>query len=337
MGDNVKRIEEDAFDDCRALRFIRLSRTLEYIGPGAFIFCRSLEALFLRSTVKEIGDEAFNECWSLRLLILPHGIDCNNVGEAIIDSTAICRIARNAGVAYEDYEDNDLNYALAHESSRRVNEWLIHHMDEAPFHKLCCDSSVTAEHIDEYLIENGVDSALAIDPYHAMTPLHILSMTPDAPVDAIIALLKANITAVNVRDRKGKTPLYYVLQYNPWAFVKIYSYLCEHHGIENEILSFLLVIPGDDYYEHPVAYYGDDDEGDADDTQLHVLAKNPFAPANAMAVLLKLKLEAAFYQDNGAGMSPLDYGREFNVNGLLAMILVLCSHRNSVVLNDGGD
>ena len=32
MGDNMKRIEEIAFGGCCALRFIQISKTLEYIG-----------------------------------------------------------------------------------------------------------------------------------------------------------------------------------------------------------------------------------------------------------------------------------------------------------------
>lgn len=38
---------------------------------------------------------------------------------------------------------------------------------------------------------------------------------------------------------------------------------------------------------------------------LHVVAKNPLAPADIIAELLELKMEAAFCLDNEAGMSPL--------------------------------
>eukprot|EP01083_Nonionella_stella_P280333 953693_1 len=101
MGDNVKRIEFWAFRDCSTLRFIRLSRTLEYIGYEAFYSCLSLEALFLPSTIKEIGRGAFMFCRSLRLLILPNNIDLSTVGRKIIDETTIQQIAENAGVTYE--------------------------------------------------------------------------------------------------------------------------------------------------------------------------------------------------------------------------------------------
>ena len=59
MGDNVKRIEKAAFYGCIALRFLRLSKALEYIGDYA---SRSCESLFLPSTLKEIGYRAFKSC-----------------------------------------------------------------------------------------------------------------------------------------------------------------------------------------------------------------------------------------------------------------------------------
>eukprot|EP01083_Nonionella_stella_P069569 185503_1 len=112
MGDNVKRIEQLAFCDCRFLRFIRLSETLEYIGWCAFAGCRSLEALFLPPTLKYIGREAFWYCRSLRLLVLPHDIDLSNIceGGGIIDGTGIQQIAGNVGVIYEE---NDYGPASA--------------------------------------------------------------------------------------------------------------------------------------------------------------------------------------------------------------------------------
>ena len=99
-----------------------------------------------------------------------------------------------AGVRYE-VEDDDYD-----EPIRGVNEQLIHHMDEVLFHKLCYNMSVTTNEINTYLNENNNNSALAIDPFHGMTPLHIISMNPHAPADAIAALLAVNTEAV---FRKG--------------------------------------------------------------------------------------------------------------------------------------
>ena len=58
-------------------------------------------------------------------------MDFANVCKDIVYFTKIQQIAETAGVEYEqgEWESED--------SNRRVNEWLIHHMDETPFHKLC--------------------------------------------------------------------------------------------------------------------------------------------------------------------------------------------------------
>eukprot|EP01083_Nonionella_stella_P157369 510898_1 len=86
-------------------------------------------------------------------------------------------MAETAGAACELYRNGDPTDA----SNRRVNEWLVHHMDQAAFHRLCYDCTITTRQINDYLAEHGDGSALQIDPYHGMTPLHILSMNPHAP------------------------------------------------------------------------------------------------------------------------------------------------------------
>jgi len=225
MGNNVKRIKERAFSDCRALRFIRLSKTLEYIGDDAFYHCESLEALFLPSTVKSIGNYAFVWCGSLRLLILPHRIDLDNVKEIISYRTAICQIADNTGVTIE-YDENN---AIANdESNRRVNEWLFHHMDHAPFHKLCYNSSITTKHLNAYINEHGNDTALDIDTIHGMTPLHMLSMNPHSPADAIAAVLDVDVEVVFRLDGQGKLSLDYARDYNVGGLVALVNGLCNH-------------------------------------------------------------------------------------------------------------
>ena len=79
---------------------------------------------------------------------------------------------------------------LAHAKSIcRVNEWLIHHNDQAPFH----DSSVTTKQINDHLIANGNDEALEIDLIHGMTTLHVLSINPRAPAYANAALFDSNM------------------------------------------------------------------------------------------------------------------------------------------------
>jgi hypothetical protein len=233
MGDSVKIIERSAFYQCRALRFVRLSRTLECIGEWAFAFCDSLEALFLPSTVKSVEEMAFGRCRSLKLLILPHDIDLDNVGQRIITSSGIQQIAENAGVAYQIAGFNNhriIAASLIAESIRQVHEWLFRHMDEWPFHKLCYASSITTKQIYDYLIDNGNDLALQIDPHHGMTPLHMLSMNPHAPADAIASLFNSNMEAIFCVDNQQKTPLQYARDYNVGGLVEMINSLCSHRN-----------------------------------------------------------------------------------------------------------
>ena len=60
--------------------------------------------------------------------------------------------------------------------------------------------------INDYLTENGNDSTLQIDPFHGMTPLHMLSMNSHAHADSIASLLNSNMEAffvwiINIRLR----------------------------------------------------------------------------------------------------------------------------------------
>jgi hypothetical protein len=226
MGDNVKRIEQLAFCDCRFLRFIRLSETLEYIGWCAFAGCRSLEALFLPPTLKYIGREAFWYCRSLRLLVLPNDISLSNIGKWIIRDTYICQIARAGGVEYEYNGD----VSIINESVRQFHEWLIHDMEETPFHKLCCDSFVTTKEINDYLNENGNDSALQIDKIHGMTPLHMLAMNPYASADCIASLFNSNMEAVFCLDNKERTPIDYARDNNVRGFIAMSTGMCIHRN-----------------------------------------------------------------------------------------------------------
>eukprot|EP01083_Nonionella_stella_P032298 88396_1 len=220
MGNNIKRIERHAFYFCIALQFIRLSNTLECIEREAFHECRSLEALFIPLTVTMIEPHAFLDCYSLRLLFLPNGIDFSNVGDVIIYDTAIYRIAKAAGLVYR----------LSCDSHHQVNVWLIHHMDDWPFHRLCYNSSITTKQITSYIGQNGVDSALTIEKIHGMTPLHMLAMNPHAPGDAITALLESNVEAVFSLDSELKTPLDYARSYNVGGLVGMIVGLCNRRN-----------------------------------------------------------------------------------------------------------
>uniref|UniRef100_A0A7S3QFS8 Leucine-rich repeat domain-containing protein n=1 Tax=Chaetoceros debilis TaxID=122233 RepID=A0A7S3QFS8_9STRA len=180
--------------------------------------------MFLPSTVTSIGSSAFINCRSMRLLILPHDIDLSNVGRDIICATGSSRIAEDAGVAYE-WNGNRIT---EESTSRRVNEWLFRHMDEAPFHKVCCNSSITTKQINDYLTQNGNDIALSIDPYHGMTPMHMLTTNPNAPAETIAALLDVNVEVAFCADNEGNISLDYARDYNIGGLVGIINGLCNH-------------------------------------------------------------------------------------------------------------
>jgi len=161
----------------------------------------------------------------MRLMILPNGIDLNNVGNTITHDTGIFQITESVGVAYEWDEDGD----STDESNRRVNEWLLHYMDAAPFHKLCYNSSISIKQVNDYLTEHGNDAALTVDPYHDMTPLHMLSMNPHAPpANTIAALLDVNMEVAIRLDSQGKMSLDLTKNYNVGGLVGMINGLCNH-------------------------------------------------------------------------------------------------------------
>eukprot|EP01083_Nonionella_stella_P016301 45547_1 len=227
MGDNVETIEQYAFHRCYALRFVRLSKTLKYIGACAFMRCVSLEALFLPSTVRGIERNVFCLSPSLRLLILPNGIDLDNPGEGIIEETGMEQVMILA--YYTDTSgDDDM-------SDLDISEWLIYYMDEWPFHKLCYKSSINTQKINNFINAYGKNSALEIEEFHGMTPLHMLSMNPHAPADAISALLNSNMEAFFLVDNRNKTALDYARDYNVGGLVAMIAGLCNHR---NSLRSF---------------------------------------------------------------------------------------------------
>ena len=125
---------------------------------------------------------------------MPNDTDLGNVGENIICSTALEQIAETADVVSK-YDGG--------KSRHQINEWLLHHMGEEPFHQLCSNSSVTIKKINDYINANDNYSVLAINTIHGMTPLHMLVMNLHASSDSIVALLSYNMQAIFcVREQK---------------------------------------------------------------------------------------------------------------------------------------
>eukprot|EP01083_Nonionella_stella_P070708 189323_1 len=247
----LTRIENNAFAQCYNLKYVQLSKTsLDFVGWCAFSCCYQLESLFLPSTVKIIEFGAFRRCTSLRLLILPNQIDPNGIKKGIIKITAIERIAKAASgdgtpIEYEE-EDGD----VTDESNSRVNNWLVHHLDDWPLHRLCCSNdygtstdaggatnatpglsqshSTTLKKIQSYLKTNmnHKESIVQSDDFYGMTPMHFLAINPLSPLDAIGLLFAMNRDAAFSLDHQEKTPLDYARDYNFPALLKLVEALC---------------------------------------------------------------------------------------------------------------
>ena len=185
--------------------------------------CESVEALFLPSTVKSIEYRVFLNCESLRVLILPNIINLSNIGEDFIQYTGIEKhLVLNVDLNWSWGDDED--------KKRGNKEWMYNHMDQKPLHKLCCDSSVSTKKINSYLNDHGNDSALRIETINDMTCLHMLTMNPNAPADAISALFDFNMEAFFCVDNQQKIPLEYARDYNVGGLIGMIAGLCNHRN-----------------------------------------------------------------------------------------------------------
>ena len=73
LGDNLKRVENAAFQYCNNITKLTFPSTIEYIGDEAFSGCNSVTEVTLGSSLKEIGVNGFYNCGSFTALILPDG------------------------------------------------------------------------------------------------------------------------------------------------------------------------------------------------------------------------------------------------------------------------
>ena len=63
----VKKIEGNAFSECKNITGVVIPSTVEIIDGGAFKGCSSLEKLEIPSTVTVFGDDLFTDCSSLTI------------------------------------------------------------------------------------------------------------------------------------------------------------------------------------------------------------------------------------------------------------------------------
>ena len=157
-------------------------------------------------------------------------INLDHVGEEIIFNTPLCEFGRDAGVQYEMDHDG----IVTQESNRRVHEWLFCRTEpcESPLHKMCYKADVSAQEINDYICENGIDeSASQMDAMHGITHgmmplLHMIAMKSHAPANVVAGnLLHANMDADFLRDDERETPLDYAARCNVPGLLKIVEVL----------------------------------------------------------------------------------------------------------------
>ncbi|GFH50291.1 hypothetical protein CTEN210_06767 [Chaetoceros tenuissimus] len=124
--DSVETIEESAFAHCRSLKFVRLSRNLEFIGKGAFLHCTSLTSIFIPPSCREIDNEAFQYCSKLIIFNVSRQ---TQLGEHVIANTALIR---GSPFKVSSFFGN-------YENTEEVNQWIkgINEDDTYELHQAC--------------------------------------------------------------------------------------------------------------------------------------------------------------------------------------------------------
>lgn len=98
---SLKRIDDYAFDGCRALTSIALPADLRYIGDGAFYKCEGLTSIAIPGKVKHLNGEAFYCCTGLVSVALSDGLE--SIGYGAFCGTGLAAIDIPASV--EEIED----------------------------------------------------------------------------------------------------------------------------------------------------------------------------------------------------------------------------------------
>ena len=96
MGDNVTKIDEDAFFSCIYLKSINIPDTVESIGSSAFYQCKSLESITIPASVKVIGEDTFYLCLALTSVTFNEGL--TEIGETAFGCTSVATITLPEGL-----------------------------------------------------------------------------------------------------------------------------------------------------------------------------------------------------------------------------------------------
>ncbi|GFH50287.1 hypothetical protein CTEN210_06763 [Chaetoceros tenuissimus] len=168
--DSVETIEVSAFSECHSLKFVRLSRNLEFIGDCAFWGCTSLSSIFIPPSCTEIGDEAFAFCYKLIIFHVPRHtmIGINAIREtALFDASPFEADARGVNSNLHD-----------------VHAWVkgINDDDEYELHRACSSFNPLIEIIYGIVKRKGLNSWKMKNEL-GLTPLDYLDANPFADIE----------------------------------------------------------------------------------------------------------------------------------------------------------
>lgn len=101
LSKRLQEIYRGAFHNCSKLKSIVLPNTMRKIGISAFEGCHSLSSVTLGTGLREIGIWAFNDCPSLKSITIPANV--TYIGAKAFGSTPITVYGYSGSAAEEEY------------------------------------------------------------------------------------------------------------------------------------------------------------------------------------------------------------------------------------------
>ena len=175
MSDTVRRIENEAFCWCRKLEFVKLSRTLEFIGINAFCSCKSLTSIFIPPSCREIGIWAFGYCRKMIILSVPQH---TRLGENVIDRTNLLETSPFYG---NDHRNDNINY---NNNVEEVNDWIknLNIVNEYELHRACSSYNPMEDIVYGIVRRKGL-SNFQFPNAIGIIPMQYLEANPYADID----------------------------------------------------------------------------------------------------------------------------------------------------------
>ncbi len=303
MNDEVVTIEPNAFHSCVSLKFVRLSRRLRSIGKQAFAHCWSLEALFLPPTMEKIGDHAFLNCTPLRIIRLP-------VGTMNMKAHSEVTVGVGVGIGVEVPVPVAVNYGkgIIVDCDRMLAVSDVQYEFEGENHYHLPTTSSNND-VNEWLCQRHQNR-----PMHALCH-HIgmigINKYSNADYDDY-DIVEFDGDIRNKIDESVSTSTSTLNIHSTSSACEGRGQITSFSNGTKEIIELSQTLHGNEAYSH-------DEFGM---TPLHILTANPHAPVDAILACHHAYPNAVFVMDDSR-LSPLDYARSYNVNGLLALIRVL--------------